>query len=129
MNALTASINSALDLASAHRLAHICGMFGSDHDGEVVNAARLADRLVRERGLSWSQVIEARAATLQPPRKPACAAEWRALAMWLRRNFSQHLNSREGQFVAQMTAWRGMPTLKQQTWLTTIAERFAAQVS
>ena len=39
------------------RLAKICGLFGSDHDGERAAAARMADRLVKDQGLSWFDVI------------------------------------------------------------------------
>jgi hypothetical protein len=39
------------------RLARLLGMLGSSHDGEVANAGRLADRLVRGAGLSWSDVL------------------------------------------------------------------------
>jgi len=38
---------SALD---RDRLAKLLGMLRADHDGEVVNAARAADRLVRRSG-------------------------------------------------------------------------------
>jgi hypothetical protein len=41
-----------------NRLAQLLGMMGSTHDGEVVNAARLAVRLVKEAGLTWPQVLE-----------------------------------------------------------------------
>jgi hypothetical protein len=33
-------------------------MFGSDHDGERATAARLADRLVRQHGLTWGDVLK-----------------------------------------------------------------------
>jgi hypothetical protein len=39
------------------RLVKICGVFGSDHDGEVLVAARKADQLVRDLGLTWPDVI------------------------------------------------------------------------
>jgi hypothetical protein len=32
-------------------------MLGSTHDGEVANAGRLADRLVREAGVTWHDVL------------------------------------------------------------------------
>jgi hypothetical protein len=54
---------SALD---RDRLAKLLGMLGSDHDGEVVNAARAADRLVRRSGLRWPDI----AMPAQPPRGP-----------------------------------------------------------
>jgi hypothetical protein len=41
----------------AQRLAKLCGMFGSDHAGERATAALKADRLVRDQGLTWPDVI------------------------------------------------------------------------
>ena len=38
------------------RLSKLLGMLGSDHDGEVINAARAADRLVRDAGLRWPDI-------------------------------------------------------------------------
>ena len=35
------------------RLRKLCGMFGSHHVGERANAARTADALVRQHGLTW----------------------------------------------------------------------------
>jgi hypothetical protein len=39
------------------RLAKLCGMFGSDHAGERANAAAAADKLIREAGLRWRDLI------------------------------------------------------------------------
>ena len=39
------------------RLAKILGMLGSSHDGERAAAAGLADRLVRDLGLTWADVV------------------------------------------------------------------------
>jgi hypothetical protein len=41
----------------ADKLARICGMFGSEHEGERASAAWLADRLVRGAGVSWFDVL------------------------------------------------------------------------
>jgi hypothetical protein len=49
------------------RLAQLLGMIGSTHDGEALNAARLADRHLRDRRMSWEEII------LPPP--PDCS-EW-----------------------------------------------------
>jgi len=38
-------------------LARLLGMLGSSHDGEVANAGRLADRLVRGAGMTWFDVL------------------------------------------------------------------------
>lgn len=39
------------------RLVRLLGMLGSAHDGKRANAAALADRLVRDLGLVWDEVI------------------------------------------------------------------------
>jgi hypothetical protein len=39
------------------RLAALLGMLGSSHDGEVVNAARAAERMRKTAGLTWHQVL------------------------------------------------------------------------
>jgi hypothetical protein len=39
------------------RLARLLGMLGSVHAGEIVNAARLAVRLVKDSELTWEQVV------------------------------------------------------------------------
>jgi hypothetical protein len=47
----------SLDPMQAARLIKLCGMFSSDHAGERDTAARLADQLVRQNKLTWSDVI------------------------------------------------------------------------
>jgi hypothetical protein len=39
------------------RAAKLLGMLGSDHDGEVVNAARSAHRLIRQAGSTWGELL------------------------------------------------------------------------
>ena len=50
----------------ADRLMKLCGMFGSDFDGERGNAARMADELVRDAGLTWPDVISGCSAKSKP---------------------------------------------------------------
>ena len=47
--------------STAVELAKLLGMVGSSHDGEALNAARLADQLVRARALRWADVLGAAA--------------------------------------------------------------------
>ncbi len=49
-----------LDPNAAERLAKLCGLFGSEHDGERASAAAMADKLLRSHGLTWEQVISVR---------------------------------------------------------------------
>jgi hypothetical protein len=39
------------------RLGKLLGLFSSSHDGEVANAARAADALVRRAGMTWPDVV------------------------------------------------------------------------
>jgi hypothetical protein len=76
---------SALAGADRTRLAKLLGLLGSAYDGEVANAGRLADKLVRSAGLTWPDVI---APPLPPPDHDHRAdhgtdplrGDWRAMA-------------------------------------------------
>ncbi len=48
---------TTLSPAERTRLVNILGMLGSEHAGERASAAWLAAKLVRDRGLSWSDVV------------------------------------------------------------------------
>ncbi|HEY1301061.1 MAG TPA: hypothetical protein VGF07_11235 [Stellaceae bacterium] len=41
------------------RLGKLLGLLGSDHDGEVAAAGRMADALVRGAGLTWPAIVAA----------------------------------------------------------------------
>jgi len=55
------------------RLVKLCGMFGSDHDGDPAAAAAAADRLIRDAGLRWSDVILPALAARPSPRSYTAA--------------------------------------------------------
>jgi hypothetical protein len=61
-----ASRGNPLDPETADKLARICGMFGSNHDGEIAAAARKAHHLLRSRGLTWHEVIAPPARVTEP---------------------------------------------------------------
>ena len=50
------------------RLSKLLGMLGSSHDGEVVAAARQAERLRAEAGLTWGEIVVPRLPP--PPQRP-----------------------------------------------------------
>jgi hypothetical protein len=58
----------ALDL---DRLARVLGLLGSSHDGEVLAAARMAERMRREAGATWSQILAPTPAEPGAPPHPA----------------------------------------------------------
>jgi hypothetical protein len=52
-----AAMTALLGPGIADKLAHICRMFSSDHDGERASAAAMADKIVRAHGLTWAEII------------------------------------------------------------------------
>jgi hypothetical protein len=72
---------STLAEADRDRLTRLLGMLGSSFDGEVANAGRAADKLVRAAGLTWPDII---APALPPPNHNAASdplrGDWRAMA-------------------------------------------------
>ena len=50
-------MNEGLSATERERLVKLLGMLGSDHDGERASAGLLAARLLRDKGLTWTQVI------------------------------------------------------------------------
>jgi hypothetical protein len=72
------AIRVDLPPAERDRLAMLLGMLGSDHDGEVLNAARLADRLVRDHGITLDAItapVDPQLSTDDPLARFAACAE------------------------------------------------------
>jgi hypothetical protein len=44
-------------LIDRERLIKLLGLLGSDHNGEIAAAARMADALIRDAGVTWADVI------------------------------------------------------------------------
>lgn len=93
---------SGLSLAERTRLASILGMLGSDHQGERDAAALAANRLVRDRGVAWSDLLAAQPAAPEPePSSTAqenyrlCSRHTELLTDW-ERNFLRRLNLARG---------------------------------
>lgn len=71
-------MTALLDPVDATKLAKICGLLGSDHLGERAAAAAMADRIVRDLGLTWFDVVA-------PPRlSVGCSAIGEKVALALR---------------------------------------------
>ena len=98
------------------RLAKLCGLFGSDHAGERANAAAAADKLVRQAGLRWPDVIRP---PLPPPPGPAELADAREAIAFCRR-FPAVLTQWESGFLASVAAQQQRLTRKQLGVLTRI---------
>lgn len=49
----------ALPDSQRARLAKLCGLLASDHEGERANAAAQASRIINESGTTWRDVVDA----------------------------------------------------------------------
>jgi hypothetical protein len=119
------SARAQLDPVSADKLTKILGLLGSDHPGERDAAAQAANKLVRERGLTWGDVIGPPIVPDHVPRIRAwrsADSDWRRMAQYcdLRR---WSLSQKERAFVQSALSWRSPPTEKQKDWLTAIYAR------
>jgi hypothetical protein len=110
----------ALDPTAADKLTKILGLLGSDHPGERDAAAQAANKLVRERGLTWGDIVA-------PPIVPdvprvrswrAANSDWQRMASYCHaRRWS--LSQRQRDFVESALTWRELSE-KQKDWLTAI---------
>ncbi len=102
--------------ALAERLVKLLGMVGSEHDGEALNAARMADKLVRDAGLTWATVI---------------GTEYNADLFAVARSCIEVLQSglwlkpEERRFLTGLPRYR-KPTAKQIDWLNDLLARARA---
>ena len=62
--------------ADPDKLARVLGLLGSDHDGEVIAAARAAERLRRQTGKSWTELLldQGQLPLVRPPAEPSASA-------------------------------------------------------
>jgi hypothetical protein len=120
--------------ASRQRLVRFCGMLGSDHDGERANAARMADRLIREAGLTWEAVIAVPAALHRPASQaqpqPDPGASGMGRVAEAQRILALHralLTQWEADFLQNIAGWRGPLSSRQQAVFDRIATKIAAK--
>ena len=94
-----------LNPAVATKLAKVCGLLGSDHDGERSTAAWHATKLLQAQGMTWADVF----APALPPPQPTLHAPHVAAVQWAL------------QFPDRLTAWecRFLADIGRRTRLTT----------
>ena len=117
---------SSLPPAFADRLIKLLGMIGSAHDGEALNAAKLANKLVREASLTWSDVIGKN--TPAPPGKTAMDPETVANAIAEIYESRIRLSSREISFLSRIPELRFFSE-NQLAWLHGLLDRARAKMA
>jgi hypothetical protein len=99
-------------LVDLQRLARVCGLLGSEHDGEALAAARQAEKIRKKVGLTWEELLvpSARQRSADPP--PEDLTDWRwACHFCLERYWL--LTSWELDFVATVARYQKPPSAKQ----------------
>jgi hypothetical protein len=128
---MRASDTPQLNIDTKLRLARLLGMLGSDHDGEALNAARMADRLVREAGVTWFDVtapaICGRASVSQPDDSiDIIRRDWRGAAPWCLRHGRHALRDKDRDFLHTIAGYRHRPSDAQLVWLQGLVNRILA---
>jgi hypothetical protein len=113
------------------RIAKLLGMLGSDHDGEVLNAARMADRLVREQGITWFDVLSVDPAQApQPDASHAVLSDWpvrwrQAASICIAFGIGI-LRAKDIEFANKVSAYGHRPSDAQLRWLLDLTQRVLA---
>jgi hypothetical protein len=124
------------------RLAKVCGLLGSDHDGERASAAFQATKLLRSAGITWREFVEAaawkamsqeqvRAKPVKPPPKrkpsppPPTKPDWRVMVGICTR-WGDRLEEWERRYVSHLKASGRQPTKKILRGLEEIYDRAMA---
>ena len=96
-------------------------MFGSNHDGERASAAAKADTLVRERGLSWRDLLAPKARTKKKRwRAPEIIEEKLAALRESETDYPGALNDWELEFVISVSRYADTLTEKQERLVDTL---------
>ena len=107
-----------LDPSSAAKLAKVCGMLGSEHDGERSAAATAATRILHDHGVTWSDLVTVAAATSARSDPGPAAALPQEIARQILLGRRHLLSPWEVRFVENLARWRGRVTPKQAARLT-----------
>ncbi|MFL5281848.1 MAG: hypothetical protein ACJ8AW_12860 [Rhodopila sp.] len=99
-------------LVDLHRLARVCGLLGSEHDGEVLAAARQAEKIRKKLGVTWEELLvpSPRPRAADPP--PEDLTDWRWACHFCLERYPS-LTSWELNFVATVARYQKPPSAKQ----------------
>jgi hypothetical protein len=120
--------------ADRERLARLLGMLGSEFDGEVANAGRLADKLVRQHKLTWFDVVAAPALSAPPGTGPQPFAadirqNWRPATQWCLQRGGALLRPKDRDFLKTIAGYAHKPSDAQLDWLGGLIDRVRAAES
>ena len=114
------------------RLRKLCGLFSSHHDGERANAAAMADRLLRQAGLTWDDVL--RGPVPEPSPRPAprdalhdvlagWPVRWQAAAQLVLSDGVGVVRAQDLEFAAVVAGYAHRPSERQLVYLHALARK------
>ena len=109
-------------LVDLRRLARVCGLFGSEHDGEALAAARQAEKIRKKMGLTWEELLVPSPRQRSGEPAPEDLTDWRWACHFCLERY-QWLTSWELDFVATVARYTKPPSAKQMI----ILQRFVAR--
>jgi len=118
---MTARFAAGLSGAERTRLVRLLGMTGSDHAGEVANAARMADAFIKTLGLRWEDVIAAGALASPPDFLLDWPTRWRGAAMACQQVGG--LTEKQRAFLTNIVGYQNCPSPRQLQYLRAIMGR------
>ena len=125
-------MSSILPQAERDKFLRICGMLGSNFDGERSSAALLASRMLKDAGLVWADVvcIPQAGRRREPPRRgrnadPFAGRDWRTIATRCRQ-FPHLLDRWEAEFIAGLPEFPHLSRKQNDCLLCKIAVRLRA---
>jgi hypothetical protein len=109
-------------LVDRQRLARVCGLLGSDHDGEALAAVRQAEKIRKKLGLTWEELLvpSPRQRAADPP--PEDLTDWRWACHFCLERY-RWLTSWELDFVATVARYTKPPSVKQMIILQRLVAR------
>ena len=113
---------TATAMLDRQRLARVLGLLGSSHGGEVLAAARQAERLRCRAGVTWFDILEPKPEVIAPIAPEMSTSD----AIRVCRARTDLLTPWESDFVASLTRQRAQISAKQETILRNILAKVQA---
>jgi hypothetical protein len=116
----------------APRLKQLLLMLSSNHDGEVVSAARAIERTLKSADTDWHELAAGLLAPARASKAPHQGdddkgGDWHGMREFCLRH-ADRLRPREREFLADLGRWAGDLTTKQFAWLASIHARIQRQM-
>jgi hypothetical protein len=122
------TIHSSTATLDIDRIGRMVLMMSSTSPGEVFNAARVVDRVLRRCGRDWHDLVGWLRSGSRELTGTTARGDWLADVRhcW---DYRDYLTEREQRFIESMLDWHAMPSTKQLAWINRIKAAVARRRS